>query len=346
MAVIGRKAGMLGALERQVKEADEQRLMQFKPYYEYDMTPPEYVIDGILPADSIINGYGDPATCKSLYYHEALFCISAGIPFFGHEVKQGTVLMFVGEGLQGVLRRLRALEIKLGIQTPPFHITPVSAMLSDPGSCDEIIEAIQEIPGPIRAIGIDTLARNFGSGNENSTQDMNVAVHNLDEIRRYSGGAAIITIHHLGKMDKSTGRGSSVLRGAADMEYLFTKDKDDIVRVECTKVKDGESPEPQAFRIGTVDIDMLDRYGRKVYPPTLYSIDYTPEKGSVRVGATEAAFLTIIKGLSKDGDILEIEARKNLLDVGYSKQQVGSTLKRMQNKGFISRNDGKIRISQ
>jgi hypothetical protein len=40
MAVIGRKAGMLGALERQVKEADEQRLMQFKPYYELKFRTP------------------------------------------------------------------------------------------------------------------------------------------------------------------------------------------------------------------------------------------------------------------------------------------------------------------
>jgi len=253
--------------------------------------------------------------------------------------------MFVGEGMQGVLRRLRALEIKLGIQTPPFHITPVSAMLSEPGSSAEIIEAIKEIPGPIQAIGIDTLARNFGPGNENSTQDMNIAVHNLDEIRRYSGGAAIVTIHHLGKMDKSTGRGSTVLRGAADTEYLFSKDKDDIVRVECTKQKDGEIPEPQAFRIGTVDIDMLDRYGKKVYPPTLYSIEYTPEKGSIRVGATETAFLTIIKGMSKEGESGENEVKSALRDVDYSRQQIGTTLKRMESKGLISRSAGYIRIN-
>lgn len=336
---------MLSAFNQQVLETDGQQCSFFKPYYEYDLTPPEYVIDDLLEEDSLCNSYGDPGTTKSLFWQEAGFCVAAGIPFIEHEVKQGTVLMFVGEGLHGVIRRLRALEIKLGIeQHPPLLITQTSAMLSEPGSCNEIIEAIQGIGEPVRMIIIDTLARNFGPGNENSTQDMNVAVQNMDKIRQHSGGAAIVSIHHLGKMDKSTGRGSSVLRGAADTEYLFTKDKDEIVRVECTKRKDGEIPEPMAFRIETVDIDMLDRYGKKIYPPTLCSIEYTQGKGSVRMGSTEAAFMTIIKDMAVNGETGENEARTKL-HVGYSKQQIGATLKRMEGKGFISRSDGNIWIN-
>ena len=332
------------ATDNQDGEAEGQERI-FKPYYEFDLTPPEFIIDDLIEENSLCNGYGDPGSAKSLFWTEAGFCTAAALPFYGREVKQGTVVMFVGEGMQGVLRRLRALEIKYGVMCPPFYITSVSAALSDPGSCEEMIPSIQEVPGPIRMIIIDTLARNFGGGNENSTQDMNVAVHNLDEIRRHCGSPAVIPIHHLGKTDKNTGRGSSVLRGAADTEYRFVKGDDEIIRVECTKRKDGEIPAPMAFRIGTVDIDMEDRKGRPVYPPVLYSIEYAPEKEPVRVGATEAAFLILLKKMAIEGVIPETDAKIALRGAGYSKQQIGATLKRMENKGFISRSTGNIRLN-
>ena len=47
-------------------------------------------------------------------------------------------------------------------------------------------------------IVIDTLARNFGAGNENSTEDMNRFVASIDRYLREEFGSAILLVHHTG----------------------------------------------------------------------------------------------------------------------------------------------------
>jgi hypothetical protein len=334
---------------QQVGEAGraEPRII-LRPYYEYGLAPIEYVIDDILAEDSLCNVYSDPGEAKSLFWQDAGFCVAAGVDFHGHAVKQGTVVIFVGEGMRGVLLRLRALEIRYGISQVPLYVTPMSAMLSDQGAAAEMISILQGIPGPIQMVIFDTLSRNFGGGNENSTQDMGCAVHNLDSVRRETQGAAMVTIHHAGKIDKNVSRGSSVLRAAADTEYKFSKDGEGTIRVECTKQKDGEQPTPMAFKIGTVDIGMVDRHGRGVFPPVLHSVEYTAPKENMRMGTTQAAFLATIQTLMNGAEyIQEGKVREVLRASGqYSKQQISATLKRMADKGLIHRSNGNIRTTQ
>ena len=48
------------------------------------------------------------------------------------------------------------------------------------------------------------------------------------------------------------------LKAALDSEYRLDKDETGTIRFEATKMKDAEHPEPMAFRLRPVDLDLID----------------------------------------------------------------------------------------
>ncbi len=89
---------------------------------------------------------------------------------------------------------------------------------------------------------IDTLARNFGGGNENATQDMNLFITNLDRLKA-EFGCTVLVVHHTGKDTAKKERGNTALRGASDTMILLdeTDNSDGIAggaAVFCEKQKD------------------------------------------------------------------------------------------------------------
>ena len=86
---------------------------------------------------------------------------------------------------------------------------------------------------PVRLIVIDTLNRNFGGADENSTKDMTAFVSNLDLLRA-EHGATILVIHHSGHTNSGRSRGSSVLYGAVDANMQVARNRDTVVfKVKC-----------------------------------------------------------------------------------------------------------------
>jgi hypothetical protein len=102
-----------------------------------------------------------------------------------------------------------------------------------------------------RLIVVDTLARNFGAGDENSQKDMTTFIVAMDGLRHRFPACTIIIVHHSGHGDKDRARGSSVLKGAVDAEYKTTK-TDDRIKLENHKMKDGPPPQPMEFRLESV----------------------------------------------------------------------------------------------
>jgi len=108
-----------------------------------------------------------------------------------------------------------------------------------------VIERIAEKHGTPGLIVLDTLARNFGGQDENATADMNRFVFGCDSLRsRFK--AAVLTNHHCGHGDKGRGRGNTAFKAALDREYIVDRDSD-VVRVSCTKLKDGLRPDDRYF---------------------------------------------------------------------------------------------------
>jgi RecA-family ATPase len=64
-------------------------------------------------------------------------------------------------------------------------------------------------------IWLDTLARTFGAGDENSQKDMNAFITGVDRLRD-TFRCVVGVVHHTGKEDGKGLRGSSALYAAMD----------------------------------------------------------------------------------------------------------------------------------
>ncbi len=147
-----------------------------------------------------------------------------------------------------------------------IHIATIPAALTDAADITRLIADIAaNLPAQPALILLDTLNRNFGPGDENSTSDMTKAVAGLDRIRAATQ-AAIGLAHHSGKADKGNGRGSSVLKGAADVEFLIEKDPDtNIVSMRHAKPpKDFDPPPAVAWVITKQGTPWADDDGQPI----------------------------------------------------------------------------------
>lgn len=198
---------------------------------------------------------------------------------------QGVVIYIAGEGHNGLKRRQIAWEAHNGVSLSdaPLHFSKRAANLPDEAAADAVIAAIdraaQAEGKPPRLVIVDTVARNFGSGDENSTRDMSAFVAGVDSFKHRYPGCSVLLVHHTGHGEGDRARGSSVLIGALDAEYRAEL-ADGTTTLTCTKMKEGAIPAPLGFKAHTVEI------GRTAKGEAVTSLAFeevaAPTKGSGR----------------------------------------------------------------
>lgn len=163
-----------------------------------------------------------------------------------------------GEGHNGLTRRFAAWSKHKGvsIEGAPLFVSNRPAQFLDETSAGEVVAAVHGLAGQHGTpalIVIDTLARNFGPGDENSTAEMSHFVAVIDQLRAEFPGATVEIIHHTGHASKERARGAMALKAALDSEFKVEK-TEMIVRLTNTKMKDAEPPTPIAFMLDSVDL--------------------------------------------------------------------------------------------
>jgi hypothetical protein len=177
--------------------------------------PPRWLIKGILPEASYSCIVGPFASYKSFLALDFGLHVANGRDWLGHPVKQGPVLYVAGEGQAGVAPRTIAwTETKGGDEDAPFLTLPQGVAMPT-GELDELLALIATMDAPPVLIILDTLARCFGQGDENSSTDMGAFVKACDRLKRETG-ACVLVIHHTGKDVEKGMRGSSALPAALD----------------------------------------------------------------------------------------------------------------------------------
>ena len=180
-----------------------------------NLGPPEFLVDKYIETDTIVQIFGDKGTYKSFLVISLGCSVATGMDWMGHKVKQGPVIYILGEGRGGFGRRLAAWKKKYGAKD--LHLLQISrkpAHMTDEKFAKDVMYAISRLAkkfGQPALIIFDTLNRNFGPGNENSTEDMTSFVCNLDMVRN---GCVAIVVHHTGLSNKDRSRGSSALPAA------------------------------------------------------------------------------------------------------------------------------------
>lgn len=184
-----------------------------------DMPPPEYVIADLIEHGGLSCIIGAPGVGKSTVALDMACHIATGKRWRGRETRKTKVLYLPGEGLSGAVQRLRAWEAAHEISLDRDLLLGDSIIQVKAQN-----EAWGEIAAFIARQGIgliifDTFARMSSGLEENSATDVGTAVRRFDKLKQLTN-SGVLVVHHTGKGDPSSGRGSSALNGALDSELL------------------------------------------------------------------------------------------------------------------------------
>ncbi len=215
---------------------------------------PEWLIQKFLPKDSFSVLFGPPSVGKSFLALSLALAIAAGGDWFGRTVKGGPVLYIAAEGFGGLKLRVSALLLhsKYDVKTEcAFLNRPINFL--KPDEVQSLIKIIQDAGLEPALIIIDTLARCFVGGDENSSTAIGLFIDGIGNVQRNTG-ATVLAIHHTGKDEKRGPRGSSALIGAADTIISCSGDIHSL-KIKCEKMKDAEPFKEFALTARLVELE-------------------------------------------------------------------------------------------
>ena len=118
-----------------------------------------------------------------------------------------------------------------------------------------INDLVSAVKIKVDLVVIDTLARAFGGGNENSSEDMGAFITSCGHLQE-AFDSALLVIHHSGKDAAKGLRGHSSLLGAVDTELELLRFDDQPKGIlTISKQKDGEDGLRFGFEMVEIDIE-------------------------------------------------------------------------------------------
>jgi len=174
----------------------------------------EYVVDGIIPRRAVGILTGDSGLGKTPLIYLVALCKAAGLPFAGHNTKQGRVLYYEMENPSHASRRLRnALVQFLKLDAPPAHFLE---KLERPDGLEGLEKEI-ELAKPELVI-LDTL-REFSPEATENNKIASAMIQKLRAIaRKY--GCTILVIHHVRKPSRD-GKPTLHLKDTSVLTWLL-----------------------------------------------------------------------------------------------------------------------------
>jgi hypothetical protein len=271
-----------------------------------------WLVADLIPSDAIVVVFGPPKNGKTFATCDIAMHSAHCMNWHGHAIsKQLRVAFMAGEGRNGLRVRLKAwLSEHAPSSEGSFVILPEAIGL--PTRTREVTTALAEFKPDL--IVVDTLNAFFGEGDENSTADMTAFVSAVRYIRDQLQ-CSILVIHHTGLTETTRERGSSVLRGAADVVVRVAKDESGpgLVALQVIDGRDIEPWEsPIGLRLRRVDSDWLDSEGNPLTTCIVESADQTvtlPGQGSKPPTAAQQIVITAVQELAfaerkAPGDVL------------------------------------------
>ena len=222
--------------------------------------PPIWLVDGLLEEGTLSSLVAPSGSYKSFMAIDIALSIAHGIQWQGKNVRKGSVVYCVGEGLSGVYSRSLAWHNHHGLSPDDadLYLLTVAQSLKDPEASQALFDVINKATSnnKPKLILIDTLSRYSTGMDENSNSDMAQLIETITNKLAIPLGCAVMLIHHTGKQGSSA-RGASALTGALDTEWFLTATKTgDLLKATLsnTKTKDHEPPEDMEFEMLRVPI--------------------------------------------------------------------------------------------
>lgn len=213
--------------------------------------PMEWIVKGLLPRAEVAMLYGDWGTGKSFIAVDLFAAIDRGVEWFGMKTKKARVMYVVAEGARGFRNRLVAYRTHHGV-SPGFGLIDAAPNLTLKEDALDVARAIVAAGGA-DVVVIDTLAQTTAGANENSAEDMGLALTHCKGISRALGGAMVVLVHHTGKDSGKGARGWSGLSGACDSMIEVVRTPTGRM-LQVPKEKDGPDSGQWGFDLEVVNI--------------------------------------------------------------------------------------------
>src|SRR5690606_22406249 len=203
---------------------------------------PVQIIKDILPEKGVAILAGESRHMKSFLILALTLSSVTNTPVYGHQPLEKRVLYAMNEGQAMFGYRAAAWldhhDMDIASVDNGFRIMETTPNLMKPDSVKAFVGTIRESDFKPEVIVIDTFSKATVGGDDNSTKDMAMAVHNAYALANAIDGLVIL-IDHFGKDAKKGIRGASAKFANADMVGLVTK-TDNLVTLFTDKMKDGE----------------------------------------------------------------------------------------------------------
>jgi len=347
--------------------------VEFADYDEMEMndTPPEWVIDKVIEKGSVASLYAEPKAGKSFVGISMMLSIATGMDWYDYTVnKPSGVLYLCGEGEKSIFKRILAWEKNfLGeygkVRDAKFRVSKRPVRILDDENYEKLLRKAHEVKAELGSLGlivIDTLQRNFGSGDENSTSDMNLFIQRIDRLK-FETGACVMLVHHTGHAGNKSngmrrGRGSSVLPASLDSEFyiertdkdtqsgmLALEDKVMYVKMSQTLNKEDMNIPPINFRMDTItDLGkkkdkksaVLVQIDESEVPITINPVKPSPQEKPV-LEALEKLPLEDNKENPQDCMYMPatLEGRVQYKDKNLTSDQIAECLKGLKSKNLL-----------
>ncbi|MDO9083869.1 MAG: AAA family ATPase [Humidesulfovibrio sp.] len=250
----------------QAHEPGPANRYQLQPIAELLAQPlnPQWLVKGYLEKVALAVLFGESRSLKSFLALDMGMSIASGHDFHGLAVARGPVVFVAGEGAAGLGRRAQAWAKvnEVDLASVDFHVLGVGVPMLDGDAVDHLVAAIKALPVPPVLVVLDTLSRNFGPGDENSTPDMSAFTQAVDKLRNRFN-CAVLVVHHSGISDRNRMRGNYALFAAADTVFKMAR-QSNTATLTCQKMKDFAEPEPLNFVANAVLLDERDEDGQRL----------------------------------------------------------------------------------
>jgi hypothetical protein len=333
---------------------------KFTAVSDLEIKAPDFLIVGLIEKGALGLMFGDPGCGKSFSAVDLSMCVASGHDFHGREVEQGSVFYIAGEGHSGLARRFHAWAQHHGVPMDdlPLYKSERAASFLDGASAKAVADAVDEIAAEVgspKLIIVDTLARNFGAGDENSTQDMNNFILAMDDLKDRYPDSVLLIVHHTGHADKQRARGAMALKGALDFEFRLEKSGTTLTLTN-TKMKDAEPPEDMHFEFHGVKLG-VDDHGEPFGSAVLVDGE-APEKSGEKLSKAQSRGLRTFRAaadkygaIHDEGNGVRREDWKEMFRADYEGEPSGvnsafsQAISSLKGGGYINQNNNLFQLT-
>jgi len=210
-----------------------QGFVQIPDIMTMDLPPIKFLVDGMIARKTITLWAGIDGTAKTFLSQRMAFEVATGGKFLGKECRKSPVLYLDYENPSFAVReRLNAMTSE---PIDGLKVWGTWLKQQPPQIGSDLLLGIAKEVQPL--IFVDPFRYAHGAEENDSTEMMAIMQH----LRYYAAaGGAVVILHHPAKTEGSTGRGSSAIRGAADVAFLQEMDDESgLITLKCVKNRFG-----------------------------------------------------------------------------------------------------------